>query len=198
MTRAPARSNLAAWALPALLLVAFFVRLLFVDNEGFKTDINTYVAWAIALSEHGFSSFYSSMGFADYPPGYFYVLAAVGRIWPLFFPAHDPGYAVMRMLVKLPAIFADLWVGVLLFAIVRRFAATGIALAAAAIYLLQPRDDLHLGFVGPSRLDLGRPGAARDLPAAAQRRCCSAVRRTRGTPRWAGSSARGSPLAIRC
>ncbi|MGB8625876.1 MAG: phospholipid carrier-dependent glycosyltransferase, partial [Candidatus Cybelea sp.] len=138
MSRAPARSNLAAWALPALLLVAFLVRLLFVDNEGFKTDVNTYVAWALALSEHRFSSFYSSIGFADYPPGYFYVLAFVGRIWHLFFAAHDSGYAVMRMLVKLPAIFADLWAGVMLFAIVRRFAATGIALAAAAIYLLNP------------------------------------------------------------
>src|ERR1700722_6882434 len=138
MTRAPARSSLAAWALPALLLVAFFVRLLFVDNEGFKTDVNTYVAWALALSERGFSSFYSSIGFADYPPGYFYVLAFVGRIWHLFFAAHDSGYTVMRMLVKLPAIFADLWVGVMLFAIVRRFAATGVALAAAAIYLFNP------------------------------------------------------------
>ena len=66
------------------------------------------------------------------------MLAFVGRIWHLFFAAHDSGYAVMRMLVKLPAIFADLWVGVMLFAIVRRFAATGIALAAAAIYLLNP------------------------------------------------------------
>ena len=138
MTRAPARSNLTVWALPAFLLAAFFVRLLFVDNEGFKTDVNTYVAWALALSEHGFSSFYSSIGFADYPPGYFYVLAFVGRIWHLFFAAHDSGYTVMRVLVKLPAIFADLGVGVLLFAIVRRFAATGVALAAAAIYLFNP------------------------------------------------------------
>ncbi len=42
------------------------------------------------------------------------------------------------MLVKLPAIFADLAVGVLLYATVRRFAATGIALGAAALYLLNP------------------------------------------------------------
>ncbi|HEX4013259.1 MAG TPA: phospholipid carrier-dependent glycosyltransferase [Candidatus Cybelea sp.] len=138
MTRAPVRSNVATWALPALLLAGLFVRLLFVNNEGFKTDVNTYVAWALALSEHGFSSFYSSIGFADYPPGYFYVLAVVGRIWHLFFAAHDPGYAVMRMLVKLPAIFADLWVGLMLYAIVRRFASTGIALGAAALYLFNP------------------------------------------------------------
>ncbi|HEY2473476.1 MAG TPA: phospholipid carrier-dependent glycosyltransferase, partial [Candidatus Cybelea sp.] len=138
MTRAPARSNVAAWALPALLVAAFFVRLLFVPNEGFKTDVNTYIAWALALSERGFSSFYSSIGFADYPPGYFYVLAVVGRIWHLLFAAHDSGYNVLRILVKLPAILADLWVGALLFAVVRRFAAPTIALAASAIYLFNP------------------------------------------------------------
>ena len=35
---------------------------------------------------------------------------------------------------------------------------------------LQPGDDLHLRFLGPSRLDLRRSRAARDLPAASQRR----------------------------
>ena len=76
----------------------------------------------------------------------------------------------MRVLVKLPAIFADLGVGVMLFAIVRRFAATGVALAAAAIYLLNPATIYISALVGPSRLDLRRARAARDLPAAAQRR----------------------------
>src|SRR5277367_3768597 len=37
MTRAPARPALQVWGLPALLLVAFFVRLFFVGDEGFKT-----------------------------------------------------------------------------------------------------------------------------------------------------------------
>jgi Gpi18-like mannosyltransferase len=56
----------------------------------------------------------------------------------LFFAAHDPGYAVLRDLVKLPAILADLGVGALVYAIVRRFAGTGYALGAAALYLLNP------------------------------------------------------------
>src|SRR6185437_15129271 len=40
--------------------------------------------------------------------------------------------------VKLPAIVADLGIGVLVYALVRRFAATGIALGAAALYLFNP------------------------------------------------------------
>ncbi|HEY6325029.1 MAG TPA: phospholipid carrier-dependent glycosyltransferase [Candidatus Cybelea sp.] len=135
---AATRQTTASWALPALLLAGFIIRLVFVNSEGFKTDISTYSAWAIALAQHGFASFYSSIGFADYPPGYFYILAAVGRFWQLFFAAHDHSYAVLRVLVKLPAILADLCAGGLLYAVVRRFAGVGLALGAAALYLLNP------------------------------------------------------------
>ncbi len=127
-----------AWALPALLLVGLVVRLLFINNEGFKTDVSTYTAWALGLSQHGFSTFYSTIGFADYPPGYFYILAAVGHFWHLFFAAHDRGFGLLRDFVKLPAIFADLGVGALLYAVVRRFAGAGFSLAAAALYVLNP------------------------------------------------------------
>jgi Gpi18-like mannosyltransferase len=124
--------------MPLLVLAAFFIRLVFINNQGFQTDVSTYVAWALALSAHGFASFYSTIGFADYPPGYFYVLAAVGHFWHAAFGAHDPGYTVLRMLVKLPAVFADLGVGVLLYALVRRFAGRKWALGAAALYLFNP------------------------------------------------------------
>ncbi len=136
--RAPVRQSSLSWALPGLLAVGLIVRLLFIDNAGFKTDVSTYAAWAIGLSQHGFASFYSTIGFADYPPGYFYILAAVGHFWRLFFAAHDSGYAILRDLVKVPAIIADLGVGALLYAIVRRFAGVGFGLAAAALYLLNP------------------------------------------------------------
>jgi dolichyl-phosphate-mannose--protein O-mannosyl transferase/Gpi18-like mannosyltransferase len=136
--RATARQGSAAWALPALLLLGLIVRLFFINNEGFKTDISTYDAWAIALAQHGFGSFYSTIGFADYPPGYFYILAVIGHVWQAFFAGHDAGYAALRDLVKLPAILADLGVGALLYAIVRRFAGRGYALGAAALYLFNP------------------------------------------------------------
>jgi dolichyl-phosphate-mannose--protein O-mannosyl transferase/Gpi18-like mannosyltransferase len=136
--RASARQTTLTWALPALLFAGLIVRLAFVNSEGFKTDISTYSAWAIGLAGHGFASFYSTIGFADYPPGYFYILAVVGHLWQFLFAAHDHGYAALRALVKLPAILADLCVGALLYAVVRRFAAAGYALGAAALYLLNP------------------------------------------------------------
>ena len=136
--RAPARQDALVWALPALLVAGLVIRLLFITNEGFKTDVSTYTAWAIALSQHGFGSFYSTIGFADYPPGYFYILAAVGHLWQFLFAAHDRGFTLLRAFVKVPAILADLGVGALLYFTVRRFAGAGYALGAAALYLLNP------------------------------------------------------------
>jgi dolichyl-phosphate-mannose--protein O-mannosyl transferase/Gpi18-like mannosyltransferase len=136
--RAPARQASLVWVMPALLLLGLVVRLLFIKSEGFKTDVSTYAAWAIALSERGFSTFYSTIGFADYPPGYFYILAVVDRFWHLFFAAHDHGYVVLRELVKLPAILADLGLGALIYLTVRRFAGFGWAIGAAAFYLFNP------------------------------------------------------------
>ncbi len=132
------RPSSISLGLPAVIVVGLIIRVLFVGNEGFKTDVGTYVAWASRLSEHGFTSFYSTVVFADYPPGYFYILAALGHFWHLFFAAHDPNGIIFRDLVKLPAILADLAVGTLIYAVVRRFAATGLALCATALYLLNP------------------------------------------------------------
>ncbi len=136
--RAPAQTRSLTWALTALLIVGLVLRLIFIGSQGFKTDIATYVAWALALSEHGFANFYTTIGFADYPPGYFYVLAFVGHLWHWLFAAHDPGYGVLRIMVKLPAVLADLGVGVLVYATARRYATANVALGVAAFYLLNP------------------------------------------------------------
>ncbi len=138
LTSVRTRQASLEWALPAMLLLGLLLRVAFVTNEGFKTDVATYAAWAIALAQHGFRSFYSTVGFADYPPGYFYILAVVGHIWTLFGGAHDRSYGVLHVLVKLPAIVADLATGALLYAVVRRFAGVKFALGAAAFYLLNP------------------------------------------------------------
>jgi dolichyl-phosphate-mannose--protein O-mannosyl transferase/Gpi18-like mannosyltransferase len=137
--RTPPRENSLTWALPALLFAGLVVRLIFISSEGFKTDVQTFESWAISLAEHGFGKFYGTTGFADYPPGYFYILGIVGQIWEALFKSSDGGhYVVLKALVKLPAILADLGVGILTYAVVRRFASAGIALGAAALYLLNP------------------------------------------------------------
>ncbi|MGZ3496189.1 MAG: phospholipid carrier-dependent glycosyltransferase [Vulcanimicrobiaceae bacterium] len=118
-----------------ILIAGLLVRLAFIGNQGFKVDISTYEAWALSLNAHPFSQFYSSTSFADYPPGYFYVLWFVGHIFTLL-GSHD--YALLGMLAKVPAILMDLVDGAILFALVRRFADERWGLVAAGIFVLNP------------------------------------------------------------
>jgi len=68
-------SDRATWLnLGALLCLGFVLRLSFLSNEGFKNDIAAFESWALSLASMPFSAFYGKAGFADYPPGYFYVL----------------------------------------------------------------------------------------------------------------------------
>jgi dolichyl-phosphate-mannose--protein O-mannosyl transferase/Gpi18-like mannosyltransferase len=125
------------YALPLLLVVGFAVRLLFIGSTGFSTDVNTFVAWTLSLIDNGLPNFYTKTSFADYPPGYFYILAIFGHVWALF-RAMDPQYNFLRIVVKLPAVLADLGVGALIYTIGRRFAGPALALGAAAVYVLNP------------------------------------------------------------
>lgn len=125
------------WALPALLVAGLFLRLLLIRAGGFQTDIMTFEAWTISILDHGLANFYKSTQFADYPPGYFYILSLVGAVWGPF-RAHDPNNALLAVLVKFPAIMADIGVGWLIFAICRRYASTAVALAACALYVFNP------------------------------------------------------------
>ena len=134
--RAQERSSSATLNLWLLLGLGLLIRLLFIGNEGFKNDVSSFEAWAFALAQHPLSQFYGSVSFADYPPGYFYILCAVGHIFTAISPHHN--FAVLRDLVKLPAILMDLFDGALLYAIARRFASERVALAVAAIFVLNP------------------------------------------------------------
>jgi len=113
-----------------LLAAGLVIRLFFLGNEGFVNDVKAFEAWSLTLAAHPFWQFYGSTQFADYPPGYFYVLWFIGHLY-VPFAAHDPQYTVLKVFVKLPAVIMDLLDGALVFALVRRFANDRVALAAA-------------------------------------------------------------------
>jgi Gpi18-like mannosyltransferase/predicted membrane-bound dolichyl-phosphate-mannose-protein mannosyltransferase len=134
--------------LGVLLLVGLLIRLtlayVLLPGSGFESDIGTFTAWALQLAEHGPGTFYATAGFADYPPGYLYVLWLVGSLGHLLAPfANGDAVSVTTTLIKLPAIFADVAVAALLYGVVRswrspRNDAHRLALIAAALYLLNP------------------------------------------------------------
>jgi Gpi18-like mannosyltransferase/predicted membrane-bound dolichyl-phosphate-mannose-protein mannosyltransferase len=123
--------------LGGILFAGFLIRLLFIHADGFKNDVGTFEAWALTLAEHPMREFYDKAGFADYPPGYFFVLWGVGHFYK-FFVHDDPGYNILKILVKLPAILMDLVDGYLIFALVRRFASSAWAFAAMALFVFNP------------------------------------------------------------
>lgn len=124
-------------ALGGLLLVGLALRLILIGADGFKNDVSTFEAWTLTLAEHSMRQFYSNTSFADYPPGYFFVLWIVGHVYKFIVPA-DPNFTWLKVAVKLPAILMDLVNTVLIFAIVRRFARLPWAFVAAALYALNP------------------------------------------------------------
>lgn len=123
--------------LGGLLALAFLVRIVLIGADGFRNDVSSFEGWTLTLVEHPLREFYKSTGFADYPPGYFFVLWIVGQFYKLFVHS-DPGFGALKIAVKLPAILMDLADSLLIFAIVRRFASRAWAYGAAALFALNP------------------------------------------------------------
>ena len=84
--------------LTGIIVIAVVVRLLLAPHFGFYGDLRYFREWAGRLQERGLRHFYAPDYFADYPPGYLYVLAFLGKI------QQSPGY----QLLKLPILIGDL------------------------------------------------------------------------------------------
>jgi len=131
-----------------LLLAGLALRLIIAyvlyPGSGFETDIASFTAWAQTLVAHGPGGFYASAGFADYPPGYLFVLWLVGLLGNVVagITGADPT-SVVTALLKVPPIAADIAIGALLYRLARRWLGEGrraerLALLAAGLYLFNP------------------------------------------------------------
>jgi Gpi18-like mannosyltransferase len=146
--RSKTSPSVAAPALLLLLLAGLALRLtiayVLFPNSGFGSDVGTFVSWANTMAQHGPGGFYENAGFADYPPGYLYVLWLVGGLGHLLAPlAQDNPFGAMTALLKLPPMLLDIVVGYLLYRIVRGWAAQRpdaerLGLFAAALYVFNP------------------------------------------------------------
>ena len=137
------RAAASSWFVPlvAMLVAGFALRMLFIGASGFHNDISAFESWALTLTQHPLSRFYQSTSFADYPPGYFFVLLVIGWIFKGLIGLHivtATDYGVLAKLVKLPAIVMDLVDTWLIFALVRRYASERTALIAAAFFAFNP------------------------------------------------------------
>ena len=132
-----------------------------IRESGFAIDVGDFNAWGQRLASVGPGEFYEDGFFADYPPGYLYVLWLLGEIGSALAPAL--GSDITGGLVKIPGGLADVGVAAMLFVIARRWAGElldrttsldqPVQLRARGCDALpvQPGHDLRLGGVGPDR-----------------------------------------------
>ncbi len=105
-------------------------------DYSFVTDLNTFKYWSDYLASAPFSGFYSGEFFADYPPGYLYVLWFVAKIGALLgLPVSSLDYTV---LIMLPSMICDIALAVVIYLVAtKRFSCSGAFLAASA-FLFNP------------------------------------------------------------
>lgn len=103
----------------------------------FWLDLNTFMAWSLRLATVPISGFYAPGYFCDYPPGYLYVLALIGR----FFHGLDPSHAhlgALAFMLKLPGAVADILASYLIFKMLRGRVAIRSAYHGALFYAFNP------------------------------------------------------------
>jgi Gpi18-like mannosyltransferase len=136
------------WVLGAALLVKLVLAIVFV---GHPTDINNFKAWAMHWVKNGTGGFFLGPNkvWCDYPPAYLYLLGGVAWIYHLFDPAFATWYSsLFTLTVKLPALFAEVGCGWLIYVLLRRHVGFGAALGGAAIYLFNPSINYDTAIAG--------------------------------------------------
>lgn len=126
-------TNCLLWLLMAAALLVRVV--LAATTRGYQADIATFSAWAVHAAD-GLASFYAPGYFADYPPGYIYVLWLVGKLRSaLDLPFDGPYFST---LLKFPAILADALTVWLFYRLAQRQESAVPPLALAALYAFNP------------------------------------------------------------
>ncbi len=121
--------------LAGILLTVLAAKIAAAPYFQYKVDVGTYSAWALRLATEGPGRFYAPGYFADYPPGYMYVLWGIGELSQLLkIPYGSAGFLI---LLKLPALLADVAVSWLLYARLRP-TDKRVAWAASLAFTLNP------------------------------------------------------------
>src|ERR1019366_226497 len=121
----------AIFILVALGLVKTLALLAF---PGFGVDVGSYQAWAMQISDLGPAHTYQQGYFLDYPPGYLYALWIAGSVARAVGASGD----MLRIIVESPALIADFFLSIVVFAYVRRTEYRKVALIAMLMVALNP------------------------------------------------------------
>ncbi len=125
---------------PVFLLTAMLAVMLRVvvslAFEGYSTDIACFKGWAMGVYEYGPSGFYSSGIFCDYPPGYMYVLYALGALRDML--GIDANSGLFTLIVKLPSIIAEVVLALIVCRVAAKQMGRTFGLLCSAFLLFNP------------------------------------------------------------
>lgn len=120
-----------------VIAAAFLLRIILaMFNRGHETDMNCFIGWAEMVYENGFSGFYTSEAFTDYPPGYMYILYIIGALRSIF--NLEANGTLSIVLTKMPAILCDLGAGFLIYKAALRKLDQKTALVLCTVFLFNP------------------------------------------------------------
>jgi Gpi18-like mannosyltransferase len=120
------------------LLVSFIIRMYLSQFEGHGYDISLFKTWSRGVYYTGFSHFYNGIG-SDYPPFYIYILWAIGTLYKSFISfSFDIDSPIFSILLKMPAILADIATALLIFLIVRKYGSFRLAFISMISYAFNP------------------------------------------------------------
>ncbi len=116
MTKQRTKQNTALWVVLALALALRLA--LALVTEGYPYDMSCFVAWGDKLAAQGPAAFYSEGYFADYPPGYLWVLGLVGVVRAALGIAYESRWTYL-LLALVPSV-CDCVSAALVYAVARR------------------------------------------------------------------------------
>lgn len=117
-----------------ILTAGMIIRILAAPLPGLQSDTSTWFAWAIRLENFDFSHFYSKDYFSDYTPGYLYVLSLLGFLRNLLVLPDN----IFYLLLKIPAITAELIIGLLVYKEARKYTPEITAIIVSSAILFNP------------------------------------------------------------
>jgi Gpi18-like mannosyltransferase len=120
-----------------ILLIALAIRLYLMPLPGNSSDTGLFARWCLTSTETGISSVYPKTS-SDYPPGIFYILKSIGLFYQHFFSPTLEYTPTLRMLLKIPAVAADLITASMLFFFLRKWKSERVAFWCFTLYALNP------------------------------------------------------------
>lgn len=117
-----------------VLLIGLLIRtILAISVAGYPNDIGCWIGWSSVAVDKGIVGLYDGQTFIDYPPGYMYILYAVGWLNKIPFLSNAAAATV-----KIPPILADIAMSMIIFKLAKTKLSDRAGLLLASLYFLSP------------------------------------------------------------